>query len=179
MHFAYTYNPIAAHPHNFWIQLAGEWGLPAAVLAVFAVLAFFGRLVLAVRRCADPFQQEVGLTLVAATTAWGIGTLADGNMVVPTSQAMSVVVLMLGVTWLRGQSPAVSAPNTVAVMAGWAFHLLALLAVVAVASLPFTRFGSPSAREAVWRTENPGDLFLPRFWQQGWIGPEHDTTARP
>jgi O-antigen ligase len=70
MHFAYTYNPIAAHPHNFWIQLAGEWGLPAAVLAVVAVLAFFGRLVVAARRCADPVQQEVGMTLVAATETW-------------------------------------------------------------------------------------------------------------
>jgi hypothetical protein len=179
MHFAYTHNPIAAHPHNFWLQLAGEWGLPAAVLAVFVALSFFGRLVRAAHRCTDPIQQEVGVTLVAAVAAWGIGTLADGNMVVPTSQAMSVVVLMLGVAWLRGLSPVVGVPDTIAIVTGRAFNLLAILAVVVIASLPFTRFGSPTARETAWRAENPGTLLLPRFWQQGWIGPDHDTTARP
>jgi O-antigen ligase len=179
MHFAYTYNPIAAHPHNFWLQLAGEWGLPAAILAACTVLAFCVRLARAARSCADADQQEVGTTLVAATAAWGVGTLADGNMVIPTSQAMSVVVLMLATTWLRGRSPAVGAPDTVARMTGRVFQLLATVAIVAIASLPFTRFGDPTGREAAWRAENLGTLLLPRFWQQGWIGPDHDITARP
>lgn len=179
MHFAYTYNPIAAHPHNFWLQLAGEWGLPASVLAVSVALGFFGRLAKSAYRCTDSIQQEVGVTLVAATTAWGIGTLADGNMVIPTSQAMSVVVLMLGVTWLRGLSTDVSEPRAIASAAGRILQLLAVLAILAIASLPFTHFGSPTVREAAWRAENPGVLLLPRFWQQGWIGPDHDATARP
>jgi O-antigen ligase len=179
MHFAYTYNPIAAHPHNFWLQLAGEWGLPAAVLAICTVLAFFLRLVGTARSCADPDQREIGATLVAATASWGIETLADGNMVIPTSQAMSVVVLMLATSWLRGLSPAVGAPDNMARMTGRVFQLLAAVAIVAIASLPFTRFGDPTAREAAWRAENLGTLLLPRFWQQGWIGPDHDITARP
>jgi O-antigen ligase len=29
MHFAYVDNGDGAHPHNFWLQLAAEWGIPA------------------------------------------------------------------------------------------------------------------------------------------------------
>jgi hypothetical protein len=46
-------------------------------------------------------------------------------------------------------------------------------------SLPFSAFGQFEQREASWRAAHPTALLLPRFWQQGWIGPDRDATARP
>jgi hypothetical protein len=56
--------------------------------------------------------------------------------------------------------------------------VICLGATTVLATLPFTPFGQPTEREARWRTENPIAAFWPRFWQQGWIGPEADPTAR-
>lgn len=179
MHFAYENNGEAAHPHNFWLQLAAEWGFVAAVLVGSTTAVFLIRLARACRREADALKQATGISVLAAVGAWGIGTLADGFMVIPTSQAMSAVVLMLAAMWLReqGVADAPTRPERTAfqpiVAAGLCVVALALLAV-----LPFTGFGRPGPREAAWRAEHPSSGMLPRFWQQGWIGPNDDPTAR-
>ena len=179
MHFAYENNGEGAHPHNFWLQLAAEWGFVAAVLVGSTAVAFFIRLFGACRREPDSLKRTSGLAILAAVGAWSIGTLVDGFMVVPTSQTMSAVVLMLGVMWLRVQSVAAE-PGRAEPMAFWRIVAtsLCVVALALVAVLPFTGFGRPGPREAAWRAEHPGAGMLPRFWQQGWIGPGDDPTAR-
>jgi len=178
MHFAYVDNGDGAHPHNFWLQLAAEWGIPAALLVGTVAVGFFARLWRAARVEADPTMKRVGPAIVAAVLAWGIGTLSDGYMVVPTSQAMSTVVLMLAVMWLRLSLPAATTP-TFGRLAAIISTVFCAIALTVLAMLPATEFGQPTRREKSWRAEHPGELMWPRFWQQGWIGPTEDPTARP
>ena len=177
MHFAYVDNGDGAHPHNFWLQLAAEWGIPAALLIGAVVVGFFVRLLRAARVEADPAMKRVGVAMVAAVLAWGIGTLSDGYMVVPTSQVMSTAVLMLAVMWLRMCSPSV-APSPKRRFIPIVWTIFCAIALTVLALLPATEFGQPTRREQVWRAEHPGAWMWPRFWQQGWIGPDNDPTAR-
>jgi O-antigen ligase len=179
MHFAYVNNGQGAHPHNFWLQLASEWGIPVAVALGCIAVAFFGRLVKFLRAEDDPARQAGGIALLASVATWGMGTLADGYMVVPTSQVMSTIVLMLAVMWLR-QSAHVSAGSGESgrSAAGYLLAGLCLTALAVLAALPFTDFGRPTERELAWRAEHPGQAMWPRFWQQGWIGPNDDPTTR-
>jgi O-antigen ligase len=177
MHFAYVDNGNGAHPHNFWLQLAAEWGIPAALLVGAVAAGFFVRLWGAARVESDPAMKRVGVAMVAVVLAWGIGTLADGYMVIPTSQAMSAAVLMLAVMWLRISSPTVL-PTSRGRLIPIVWTIFFAIALTVLALLPVTEFGQPTRREQAWRAEHPGGMMWPRFWQQGWIGPDNDPTAR-
>jgi len=177
MHFAYEYNGEGAHPHNFWLQLAAEWGLPAALLIGTTAAAFYASLFKRVVRESDPTTKEVGLAVVTAVGVWGIGTQADGYMTVPTSQAMSAVILILATSWLRSVS-AVTKFSPGSARLDWVLRGLGVLSIVILATLPQSPFGQPSEREQLWRAEHSHDWLWPRFWQQGWIGPDQDPTAR-
>lgn len=182
MHFAYVDNGLGAHPHNFWLQLGGEWGLP--VLAVTGCLAvgLTWRMLQIARSAADDSEQGlVSVSLLAALVVWLVGTQFDGYMVVPTSQVASAIVLMLCVARVSRNSQTCLS-STRPRLAGRAIRVAILLvglsAAAALVRLPLTPFGKPTVREALWRAENPTAAFWPRFWQQGWIGPDADPTAR-
>lgn len=178
MHFAYDYNGIAAHPHNFWLQLAAEWGLPAAVLTAAAAVGLTLRAAFAAREEVNPQSAALGTALATAVVVWIVGTQADGFMVVPTSQLASTILLMLTASWLRSRepSPAMGVPTN-GTNVGRLYMALSLGAVIVLAALPLTDFGKPTIREIAWRQTHPGVLLLPRFWQQGWIGPDQDPLA--
>lgn len=183
MHFAYVDNGLGAHPHNFLLQIAAEWGVPVLLIVVALLGALYWRTWQAARRVAS--DADGGLpaaSLLAALTAWMVGIQFDGYMVIPTSQIASMVVLMLCVALVRHDrarlaSDAVPAGNGRGPLA-WTTTATAMLACVVLLALPLTPFGNPTQRETQWRQENPTAPFWPRFWQQGWIGPQADPTAR-
>jgi O-antigen ligase len=180
MHFAYVDNGYGAHPHNFWLQLGAEWGLPVLGLVAAACIVLYRRVARAAWRTRH--DADAGLLpacLLAALTVWIVGTQFDGYMVVPTSQVTSAVVLMLCVALTRREGPSSpQQPRPMARTLAFVPLVICLGATTVLATLPFTPFGQPTEREARWRTENPIAAFWPRFWQQGWIGPEADPTAR-
>jgi hypothetical protein len=90
---------------------------------------------------------------------------------------MSTVILMLAVMWLRQVQPVVES-RPVLRASGRLLQLVGAGALVILVYLPFTPFGQPTSREMAWRSEKPGAFMWPRFWQQGWIGPDQDPTAR-
>jgi O-antigen ligase len=174
MHFAFETNGEGAHPHNFWLQLASEWGLPACLILASGAALLLARLYAFV--CGrQPKSDEASLSVcvLAAFVVWCVGTQADGFMVVPTSQLASTVVLMLAVGIATARPIGTKIPGT-----GMGCKVVAALALTAFAMLPFTHFGRPAEREAVWRAQHPTAILWPRFWQQGWIGPDQDPTAR-
>lgn len=185
-HFAYTLNPWGAHPHNFWLQLAAEWGVPAALLAGSLAVALFVQTIRVARlqRCAS--SALIAVTAACALATWGVGTQLDGYMVVPTSQLMSALVIGFSLAVVRAyplRSMNASAESASATPAGAAERsgLMAMLAgaILAVGIVLSSSYGKPGERERAWRAENPlGAAAWPRFWQMGWIGPEQDPTAR-
>jgi O-antigen ligase len=181
MHFAYIDNGYGAHPHNFWLQLGAEWGLPVLGLVAAACIVLYRRVAGAAWRTRH--DADAGLLpacLLAALTVWIVGTQFDGYMVVPTSQVASAVVLMLCVALARREAPseAPQQPRPMARALAFVPLVICLGATTVLATLPFTSFGQPTEREARWRAENPTAAFWPRVWQQGWIGPDADPTAR-
>jgi hypothetical protein len=152
-------------------------GDPGALLIGAVTVGFFVRLWRTARVEADPTMKRIGVAMVAVVLAWGVGTMSDGYMVIPTSQVMSTAVLMLAVMWLRLASPSIApSPKGRLIPAIWT--IFCAIALTALALLPTTEFGQPTQREQAWRAEHPGGFMWPRFWQQGWIGPNNDPTAR-
>jgi putative inorganic carbon (hco3(-)) transporter len=183
MHFAYVDNGLGAHPHNFWLQLAAEWGIPVSVLVGALAGVLLVRVLQTAREtAADPEHGLVPSSLLAALVAWLVGTQLDGYMVAPTSQVASMVILMLCVALVRLQQTPVAAVRVsrsgLVRSLAWTPAAIVLLASAVVLALPLTPFGQPTEREMLWRRENPTAPYWPRFWQQGWIGPDADATAR-
>lgn len=174
MGFAAIANKIGAHPHNWIVQLAVEWGVPAALLTVVMVA---GGLRAASRR----IRQHIAATRPVATVAVGaylavivglIYGLVDGNLVMPVSQTAFFVVtgLLLGTTMPSIASDDESPPPSRAAHA-------ASLAIAAAATVYLAWYTSQTlprqeARRA-WHEQNrvPTPYLLPRFWEQGLIPP--------
>lgn len=175
MHFAYTYNVIAAHPHNFWLQVAAEWGVAVALAVIGATAWLLAKAYASACRSSPAPEPDGGIAVAvfAASIVWVTGIQLDGLMVVPLSQLTSLVVLMCAVALVR------SAPPLAGRTAGsWTLGALIVVAIGILSTLLLVPFGDAARRERDWRMEHPAELLLPRFWQQGWIGPDQDPSAR-
>lgn len=101
LHFAHFGRDLqlGAHPHNWVLQIACEWGIPASLCLVAAVVLGFKRL-LAVRQYLAPTDTKNRLTLAAWLTT-GVAILVDGLVsgliVMPTSQLW--IALYIGCAW--------------------------------------------------------------------------------
>lgn len=175
MHFAYSYNGLGAHPHNWWLQVAAEWGIPALIAFAIAFVVSWRGLTNGIRAMDGKVQScsAERVAVIGAFAAWSVGILFDGYMVIPTSQLLSALVLALVVAELResGQPPRGSVLKR---SATWIQGGLALTALLVMASLPWSSLGNPETREASWKRAHPGEALWPRLWAQGWIGPDQD-----
>jgi O-antigen ligase len=162
-------NGLGAHPHNVWLQLLAEWGVPA-VVAIAAGLALL--LAQAIRGSDRIDRNDLATpSVLAALVAWMVGASLDGYAVIPLSQLAATVVLGAACARFLEKRP----PSLVS---GIPAALVTVVAAMLIGSLPFSAFGRPAVREQAWRLEHPTDPRWPRFWQQGWIGPDADPTAR-
>lgn len=101
LHFAHFGRDvqIGAHPHNWVLQIACEWGIPALFCLTSAMAIGFKSL-LATRQYLDPTDVKNQAAL-AAWIATGVAILVDGLVsgliAMPTSQLW--IVLYLGCAW--------------------------------------------------------------------------------
>lgn len=104
MHYAYRVNSEASHPHNIYLQLASEWGLPFA--ALITALALFGwlRLVQSVKRCDGDDERALGMSLVAACVAIAVDGVFSGNFVMPMSQLWIAFAIGLSIEYVRSKN---------------------------------------------------------------------------
>ncbi|MDX1532033.1 MAG: O-antigen ligase family protein, partial [Rhodothermales bacterium] len=96
MHFAYYPNPHANSPHNIALQIAAEWGLPAALLGLGLLGWGVSRWIGAVRRSAsggggEPGGWRVGLT--GAVVAALLNLQLDGALIMGPSQVVAALML--------------------------------------------------------------------------------------
>lgn len=113
MHFAHNAGDLhtGAHPHDWIMQIASEWGIPA-FLCLCATLALAARALLragAGLAADDKPNQAICSALVAGSATILIDGLVSGLFVMPQSQL--AVVLFIGCTigWCRAH-PAPPAP---------------------------------------------------------------------
>jgi O-antigen ligase len=171
MHYAHYPNPKATHPHNIYLQVAAEWGIPMLI----ALLAMAGRGLLKLRQTirslpAGPVQSEgAGLWICC------IAVLADGavsgNFVMPVSQMWIAFALAWTIAWIRlhgSERDARPADRHSMTRSRLAAAVLALSQVWLIA--------------AVWHEATDLDAHLsdvrkdlgnakknPRFWSDGWF----------
>jgi len=171
MQFAAIPGVWAAHPHNWILQLGSEWGLPALLLALYALGRTVRRLVAQIAPVGASGSPAAVVPLCAGLIALYYG-LVDGNLVMPVSQSAAAIVFgcVLGSVGARSRtSPeAVAGPRrSTAPRRLW----IAIALVAATAQLFwFTLQTLPAAmeREATHRVYAP-EMLWPRFWSDGFV----------
>ena len=171
MHFSHTWNSDAAHPHNVYLQVAEEWGVP--MLLLLLGIAFFAlrRLYRAVRdhRGADA-DRRFGLVLFMTLIAIAVDGCLSGNFVMPVSQVWIAVVAGAAIGWVRRTSPpAPAAPATrFATLVGRGLRWVPLAAMLWLTASVAPELGT----HFLDRPGPPGtsrDAGAPRFWSNGWF----------
>jgi len=164
MHYACDpQNLIAAHPHNSILQIAAEWGLPAAFITLFIFL--YG-LYCWVNTNNRPAHEEttkslnIRIALFASLVAGTTHSLFSGVIVMPVSQTMMILIIgwMVGIHFsYRPQRKKSNITNT-------------LVPCIVIISIGFLVIGINQTRpsEKTVKTQNlSASKFIPRFWQQG------------
>ena len=169
MHFAAAGSAIGAHPHSLPLQIAAEWGLPAASLVLVGIATAVVKRASSLRRLlldgTGDADAQLDMLLLIAITAALIQGLVDGVLVVPYTE--TVLAMLVGLAWgraLRGQAP---------VPLGTSVRTCVVLGLCVCASVltagTWTQAQQLAERISV-QEARPG-LLLPRFWSAGWIGP--------
>lgn len=171
MHFAHDALRFrwAAHPHDWGLQIAAEWGLPALLLLCFALFQGMRALV---RSRAGVASIESGGMVLPALLVSGAAVLVDGLVsgliAMPQSQLAIALYLGFAIAWVRMSAPAERPRPTAGVAMRFANVLVLLVALVSLAEgvypdvTDLINDGTPNA------AVNRG-LRWPRLWELGFF----------
>jgi O-antigen ligase len=174
MHFAHHagYLHIGAHPHDWLLQVAAEWGLPALLCLLVAIGSALRALLRtgACLRADDTDNQAIFCALLVGTVAILVDGLVSGIFVMPQSQLAIALFLGCAIGWQRNLGPAAPAQttNAAARLIGTALVIAAMVGVIA---------GVWPDAPAKWRGEeltpaqqalNTGSQW-PRLWKAGYF----------
>ncbi len=175
-HFAHHSADMAtgAHPHDWILQVASEWGVPALLCAL--CLVFLGLRTLARTSAriapADQRGQNLAAAFIAVTTAILVDGLFSGVFVMPQSRlaialavgcAIGWVGSVKGGTWDRGAPAPATARRCVALAAVAAACMLAWAVAPSLAAHASHAPLTPAEQAA-----NPGTHW-PRIWEAGYF----------
>jgi len=119
------------NPHNLYLELAAEYGVPAALLAVLALGGFLARVGTAIAGMPmESPRRRAGAVLLAALVAFFVHSLGDLDWSFPAIAATAATMLGLAASTLRGKKVQGSAAARV-----WRPILIVVLAVAALLSL--------------------------------------------
>ena len=159
MHFATLGSEVGAHPHNWPLQIASEWGLPALALLAFA-------LVWSVVRASDSMGLSSDFSiaaLLAAAVALVYG-LVDGIFVMPVSQTASALVLGF---WLGSTMPTVHDTPPRRSINSVFIGAVTTVAIASVCGYALWSYGDQARSISAFRAKHPAAWLTPRFWDQG------------
>ena len=172
MHFAhYTgHLHIAAHPHDWLLQVGAEWGLPALACLLIAVALGVRALWRTGAQIGqdDAANQTIFTALLAGAVTILVDGLVSGIFVMPQSQLAIALYLGCAIGWQRTVRPAtsVSAPRGISRAAGIACIVVAMAGVV-VGTWPEApdrlRNEALTPAQQALNTGNP----WPRLWLAG------------
>jgi O-antigen ligase len=173
MHYAHEPNPKAAHPHNAYLQIAAEWGVPMLILVCAVIALGVSRLASAARSCADRQQQLEGVALLTACLAVLLDALVSGNVVMPVPQMWVVLVAAWALGWTHKTRQRVAASVGTAKPESRVMSLAVVLFTVSqlwlVASVWPEATDLKSHLEHVHRDVLRNAKLNPRFWSDGWF----------
>jgi putative inorganic carbon (hco3(-)) transporter len=175
LHFAHygTVVGIAAHPHNWILQIASEWGIPA-LLCMAAAIAMAYRSLLHTAQYIQPDDlnaQAALSTWLATGTAILVDGLVSGLIVMPTSQLW--IALYLGCAW--GWTIEVSPKSGTQFSIRFKGRFLGIVAIMSALLLLWAGL-YPEILDLNSREETamkaglyPNNLLLPRVWRAGFF----------
>jgi hypothetical protein len=105
-HYAYYAGANGAHPHNAALQLASEWGTPAALAFLFLAVLGLRKLWTSLRATqddCDPPEQGIRFALSASILAAAFHANLSGLLVMPLSQVGGCLVMAWMSAELRWQ----------------------------------------------------------------------------
>lgn len=160
MHFAAAHNKFGAHPHNAILQLAAEWGLPAAVALVFPIAIGLLRLLAKLRQSSS---NTLLVCLTAGLLAAGVQSMVDGVIVIPYTQTWLALVAgwTLGVYFRDCVST--FPPRAME----WGIPVLATVSLIVLLNGVFPEILNRA--EANKAFIDAGHPFPPRYWAVGQI----------
>lgn len=166
MHYAHHPNEKAAHPHNLYLQLAAEWGLPLTLIVVSAGSFALVRMARTLRRQREQGEVDTGACLLMACLAVASDAMFSGNLVMPVSQVWIAVLWGWALCWtdLHDRRPA-GASDRDRLRRG-----LGLAAVALQIWLIFTVWPEMTDLPRHLQTmtkQHPTERLQPRFWSQG------------
>ncbi|HRK56404.1 MAG TPA: O-antigen ligase family protein [Burkholderiaceae bacterium] len=172
-HFAHWPNQEAAHPHNVYLQLAAEWGLPMFLAVLLAAAMAFRRWVAAVRRSAPKQASAWGMGLTAAFVSIAVDGMLSGNFVMPNAQMWIALSFAMAFVYAR-QWPRAHADAGGGFFIREAWRRFASSALLAFALMGLWRgvwpevLNVPAHVERV-RERVPNGAYNPRIWSHGWF----------
>jgi len=170
MHFAHTPNGEAAHPHNIYLQLAAEFGIPFTAVTLGLLIHWLRARWLALRvmptlPCA---QIEVGCFIGICAAL--IDGLFSGNFVMPLSQSwLALCVGLLVASPLNQRAPA--SQDITQTKQRWAMTAVSV-AMCGALALFLTNMAQELTHPEVNLLQGPSlspGLYNPRFWLDGWF----------
>jgi O-antigen ligase len=170
MHFAHHANDlrIGAHPHDWILQFASEWGLPALGCLVASIAFALHALLRAGKHVddADRPNQAVFAAMLVSAVAVLVDGLVSGLFVMPQSQLAIALYLGCAIGWARSTMPAPVPRQTLRpgsiVLVGAAMAAIAVVWPEALA-----RIGHQPLTPAEALAN--GKDHLPRLWDTGYF----------
>lgn len=174
MHLAHApaFNGTAAHPHNLYLQLAAEWGLPMLLLLFWLAWPRLRQAWQGARHASTP--EPAGLLLVLVAIA--VDACFSGNLVMPVSQVWAAVAV--GWLWRAGAAPQVhdAAPPPASGGPGLGERALRMGLFALVVLLPLwlavvvgMEWDGREGEHAAALREFAAPRMHPRFWTHGWF----------
>lgn len=164
MHYPCGEHVWAGHPHNAVLQIAAEWGLPAALLLSGLLLWLFYRVIVQTRR-SFPVSGAIDVAPILLASLFSATVLAQfaGMIVMPINHI--TIVVMGGWLWAllvpaHAEQSAWRWPHTV-----WLFITAAAIALLINVISPVWR----AAISGTVTIADPSYLYKPRFWIDGEI----------
>jgi O-antigen ligase len=185
-HYATHANEKAAHPHNFYLQVAAEWGVPFLLAGLALAALAYRKLLKRIRQTIDwmgsrgqpEAHVSIGVALAATLLGCALDALVSGNLVMPVSQVWFAVAVGWAYAWVSGgdsNRPCGAQPHRRggaprSRLTAWPYLGAALLAsqawlglVAGAEALSLTRH-LDSVRQTMPSIKAP-----PRFWSRGWF----------
>lgn len=166
MAFAALPNVSNAHPHNALLQIAAEWGVPAAMVALGLSLWGLWRLLLTLR--AHP-HSAWGTGLSVALLSALAQALVDGVVVMPMSQIALIACTALAVAWQ--QSTIATPPATTSTYAALRLRLTAATLLLTMLSSLALTLQAPTngllQLQECKQHARVSESVAPRFWSCG------------
>lgn len=168
MHYAHFPNPEAAHPHNVYLQVAAEWGVPALLVLLSLAAMALTRLHRAIRRSQEGPTRDVGMGLMMTSLAVAVDGLFSGNFVMPVSQVWIAFAFGWAWAWWRAQT----ASTTTAQVGPWPSRALLGAMLLSQVWLLWSAWPELLALQEHLRQARervPNGWTNPRFWSHGWF----------